>query len=129
MRAYKALGLFSEKPIQLSEGKVIPRELFHALLGEKINAPFIRDMAIIYVKVCGTQNGKQTTRYIQIIDYFDETTGFTAMERLTGWHCAIVMQLQVDGKISSGAKPVELAVEPQLIIDEFAKRKIETRIL
>jgi len=129
MRAYKALGLFSEKPIRLSAGEVIPRELFHILLGEKINAPFIKDMAIIYVNLCGIHNGKQAVRYIQLIDYFDEKTGFTAMERLTGWHCAIIMQLQVDKKISPGAKPVELAVDPQLIIDEFAKRKIETRIL
>jgi lysine 6-dehydrogenase len=81
-------------------------------------------MAIIYVKLCGIHNGKQAVRYIQLIDYFDEKTGFTAMERLTGWHCAIIMQLQVDKKISPGAKPVELAVDPQLIIDEFAKRKM-----
>ena len=128
MRAYKALGLFSEQPIQLKEGMVTPREVFHTLLAKNINADHIQDMAIIQVKVVGMKNDIITTLFILLIDYYDKASGFTAMERLTGWHCAITMGFQATGVILPGAKPIEIAIAPKMIMDAFTKRGIEHKV-
>lgn len=128
MRAYKALGLFKEEALMLEGTPVIPRQVFHALLGEKINARQIKDMAIIRVKAVGRHKNISQTLYIDLLDYYDEATGFTAMERLTGWHCAIVMGFQTAGMIEAGAKPVEVAVPADKIMEAFTRRGINHKI-
>ncbi len=128
MRAFKALGLFQEEAFDLNGEQIVPRHVFHALLGDKINADNIKDMAIIRVKAVGKKNGSRKTMYIDLLDYYDEETGFTAMERLTGWHCAIVMGLQTAGLIEAGARPVELAVPAEKVMDAFKQRGIHHTI-
>jgi len=128
MRAYKALGLFREEAYDLHGTPIVPRDFFHALLGEKINAQQVKDMAIIRVKAVGKRDRKPTAMYIDLLDYYDEQTGFTAMERLTGWHCAIIMGFQTAGLIEAGAKPVELAISAGEVMQAFHKRGIHHKI-
>jgi len=94
LRAFKELGLFSEKTIQVNGYQIIPREVYHTLLEPKISDSKIRDVCVMRVKGYGIKDGKDATVVIDLIDYYDEKTGFTAMERLTGWHCAIMMGFQ-----------------------------------
>ncbi len=128
MRAYKALGLFSEDPIHVENQTLIPRHVFHTLLGPHINAADIRDVAIIRIKASGTKDGIEQVQYIDLIDYYDEKTGFTAMERLTGWHCAITMGFQVRGMIKPGAWPIETAIDPKLFMQAIEERGIHFKI-
>ena len=53
-----------------------------------------------------------------------EETGFTAMERTTGWHGAIIAILMAQGRTPRGAKPVEVAVPGELFVEEMKKRGI-----
>jgi lysine 6-dehydrogenase len=64
------------------------------------------------------------------MDLYDEETGFTAMERTTGWDAAIVAAMMARRQTPRGALPVELAVPPDLFVQELAKRGIQvhTRI-
>jgi lysine 6-dehydrogenase len=130
LRAFKALGLFSEQPIPVDSTEVAPRQLFHALLEPKISAPTIRDVAIIRAVVKGVKAGHPAAVTADLIDYYDEETGFTAMERVTGWHCAIMMGFLVRGQVSPGVLPVELAVPGDLFMDEVRRRgiKFEARL-
>jgi lysine 6-dehydrogenase len=125
LRAYKALGLFSEHPIPVNGYEIVPRQIFHALLEPKITAPVIRDVAIIRVVAKGLKSGRPTVVTVDLIDYFDEETGFTAMERLTGWHCAIMMGFLVRGGVNSGVIPAELAVPGYKFMDEVRRRDIK----
>jgi lysine 6-dehydrogenase len=59
---------------------------------------------------------------IKLLDYFDESTGFTAMQRTTGWDGAIVAIMNARGQTPRGARPVEVAVPPQLFVDELRRR-------
>lgn len=130
LRAFKALGLFSERPIPVNGYEIVPRQVFHTLLEPKITAPVIHDVAIIRAVAKGIKAGRPSVVTVDLMDHYDETTGFTAMERLTGWHCAIMMGFLVRGQVSPGVLPVELAVPGGLFMDEVRRRaiKFETTI-
>ena len=61
---------------------------------------------------------------MDLIDYDDESTGFTAMERTTGWDASIVAIMMAQGKIKKGAIPVELAVPGDYFVAELERRGI-----
>jgi lysine 6-dehydrogenase len=125
LRAFKALGLFSEDAIQVGEQTVVPREVYHTLLAPHISADEIQDVCVIRVIGKGMKDDAEATVTIDLVDYFDPVTGFTAMERLTGWHCAIMMGFQARGIISPGGVPMEIAVSPADFMAEIRKRGIE----
>ncbi len=129
LRAYKALGLFSEAPIVVNGKMVIPRQVFHTLLEPKITTPKVRDVTVIWVVGKGKKNAHAATVRVDLIDYFDDATGFTAMERLTGWHCAIMMGFQARGMIQPGCAPVETAVDAALFMQEVSKRGIRFEVV
>ena len=125
LRAFKELGLFSEQKLQVNGCRISPREVYHALLEPKISAPEIRDVCVMRVKGYGQKDGADTTVVIDLIDYYDEATGFTAMERLTGWHCAIMMGFQAQGKVSAGGISMEVAVPAGEFMQAVRERGIK----
>lgn len=124
LRAFKTLGLFSEETILVGEQKIVPRDVYHALLATQISADEIRDVCVIRVIGKGIKAGEGATITIDLIDYFDPETGFTSMERLTGWHCAIMMGFQARGEVPIGGVPMEIAVSPADFMEEIKKRGI-----
>jgi len=128
LRAYKTLGLFSEEPVRVNGCKIPPRELYHTLLEPKITPETVRDVSLLRVRGIGKKDGNKSEVVVDIVDYFDEKTGFTSMERLTGWHCSIMMIFQAKGKVQPGCTPVETAVPPTHFIDEIRNRGISYSI-
>jgi lysine 6-dehydrogenase len=126
--AFKTLGLFSEEPIQVGGQTVVPRDVYHALLAPHICADEIRDICVIRVIGMGLKEGKETRVTIDLIDYYDPKTGFTSMERLTGWHCAIMMGFQARAVIPPGCIPMEIAVPPAQFMAEVKRRGINFEI-
>lgn len=118
-RSYSQLGLYNEEAVDVRGKKVVPRDVFHTLLEPKIREDDVRDVAVIRVKCVGDKN----EALVELIDYYDEKTGFTAMQRLTGWHASIVAILSVGNKIPDGFVPVE-NIPGKLIVDEVRKRGI-----
>jgi lysine 6-dehydrogenase len=122
--AYKRLGLFSEEPVPVEEKSVVPRQLFHALLEPKITAPEIHDVCVMRAVGVGSKDGRPARVTVDLIDRYDPATGFTGMERLTGWHAAIVLARQADGKIPPGAHRMEQAVGGGEVMAAFERRGI-----
>jgi len=60
-----------------------------------------------------------------LIDYPDEETGFTAMERCTGWSAAIVAEMMARGEIPPGAGGVENKVPARPFVEQLRERGIE----
>lgn len=123
-RAFKTLGLFAEEPIQVGDQTVVPREVYHALLEPHITAPLIKDLCLIRARAVGMKDGRETTVVVDLIDYYDEETGFTSMERLTGWHAAIMLGFQVRGDVRAGGVAMEMAVPASRFMEEVRKRGI-----
>ena len=122
-RAYKILGLFELEPISFQDSKIVPRDFFHALLEPKLRAsPDYRDMCLIRVVVQGLKDGKHYEFMAELVDKHDEETGFTSMERVTGWHTAIMLEMAVQGRAKKGVHGLEIAVDPAEFMAEAKKR-------
>jgi lysine 6-dehydrogenase len=127
-KGYSDLGLFEEKPITVDGNEIIPRNLFHTLLEPKITVNEIRDLGIIKIFASGEKEGKEINTTIELIDYFDDLTGFTAMQRLTGWHASVMAILAAQDKVKKGAVSVSQAISGKIIIEELQKRGIKINI-
>jgi lysine 6-dehydrogenase len=128
LKAYKTLGLFSEQPITVDNVQVIPRHVYHTLLEPQISSAQVQDICLMRSIGKGSKNDQDTTVTVDLVDYYDPTTGFTGMERLTGWHCSIMMIFQALGKVTPGVIPVELAVPAGNFMQEITRRGINFQV-
>jgi lysine 6-dehydrogenase len=122
-RAFRDLGLFSEEPVTVGDSFVVPRDVFHALLQPRIRAPVGEpDVVLARLVARGERGGRPARAVVTLRVDSDGRTGLTAMQRATGEHAAIVMHLAAAGRIRPGATPVELAVEPEMMVEEIRRR-------
>ena len=70
----------------------------------------------------GLLNNKKQGIRCEVVESFDDNTGFMAMEKWTGWHASIVMQKIMDGSIPSGAHSIEKALSGSMFYEEAIKR-------
>ncbi len=121
-QAYQQLGLFSQDPAILEGKSFSPREIFHSLLQPKISSDQVNDICVIRTRCDGESNGKKSTCTLDLYETYDEKTGFTAMEKFTGWHASMVAILSAHKILPEGAIPIEKALSGQLLQDEAQKR-------
>ena len=105
---------------------MVPRDVFHALYEPKVtfrNDPEkSKDIVLVRVKVLGKKNGRPAQAVVELVDRFDEVTGFTAMERTTGWDAAIVAEMMAHGLTPRGAGGVETFVPAVPFMQELRRR-------
>jgi len=106
-KAYAQLGLLEQKAIKVGDLNVVPRDFFCTLLEPKITELETRDICVIRVKCIGEKEDKKAEAVVDLIDLYDEATGFTSMQRITGWHASIVGILAAKNRIGKGALSVE----------------------
>jgi lysine 6-dehydrogenase len=130
LRAFYDLGLWRTDPIRVGGHEIVPRDFFHSIFEPQVMFPGDKDVCVIRIRAIGRKEGRPTEVVLDLMDLYDEETGFTAMERTTGWDAAIVTGMMARGQTPRGALPVELAVPPALFVQELAKRGIQvhTRI-
>lgn len=97
--------------------------MLHTLVDPKLRAkPGEPDLDIVRVQAVGRKNGRGARVVVDLIDRYDKTTGFTAMQRTTGWDGSIKAILNAKGMTPRGALPAELAVSGPLYATELRKR-------
>ena len=121
IQAFADLGLFSEKPVVVGGKKVVPRAMFHALFPRTATGDR-EDVAVSRVVARGVRGSRRAEAVVELLDRYDVDTGFTAMERTTGWHASIVAAMIARGEIPPGAHPVERGVPPTRFVEEARKR-------
>jgi len=122
LKAFSDLGLFDPTPVRVNGREVIPRELFNALFEPQVRVDHVKDVCIVRAHAKGKKNGLPTDAVVEVIDYYDESTEFTAMQRMTGWHISIVAAMIAKHNIPTGAIPLELAVPASSFVREAKKR-------
>lgn len=128
-KAFRDAGLLELEPLEVDGQQVVPRHLLHTLLEPKLRAkPNDADLVILRIIAKGKKAGKQTELTVDLFDYFDPVTGFTAMERTTGWHAGIMAALIAKGQTPRGGVPVELAVSPAVFVAELRKRGFNLQV-
>jgi lysine 6-dehydrogenase len=122
LKAFSDLGLFDLKPVRVNGNEVVPRELFNTLFEPQVRVDDVEDVCIVRAHVKGKKNGQPSEAVVEVIDYYDEATGFTAMQRMTGWHISIVAAMIAKRGIPTGSIPLELAVPGRAFVREARKR-------
>lgn len=115
LHAWQALGLFDPQPVMVDDQQVSPRKLLAALLEPRISFPGEPDLVVLRVVA---RNDAGAERVLDLYDEQDAATGFTAMERTTGFPTALLATMQAEGLIAPGARPLEAAVP----VGEFVTR-------
>jgi lysine 6-dehydrogenase len=119
------LGLLELKPLRVKGKEVVPRDVFIAAVSPRLTKPEGRDLVALRVEVRG-RDGREVVW--QLLDYFDEARGISAMMRTTGFSLAIVGVMLVDGRIAApGVHTPDEAVPFAEYLGELARRRIEVR--
>jgi len=122
-KAYMDAGLLETDLLDVGGVRVAPRDVLHAVLDPKIRAqPGEPDLVIVRVLAKGRLGGRPAGVLVELIDRFDEATGFTAMERTTGWDGSIKAIMNAHGVTPRGAHPAEIAVPGPLYAAELRRR-------
>ena len=125
MRPIRELGLLDMTPIKVKGKEIVPRDAFIATVSHKLNKPQGRDLVALRVDVKGT-NGKRASW--ELLDYYDEARGISAMMRTTGYSLAITGLMQGDGRITGrGVQTPDEAVPFGAYVSELKKRGVEIR--
>lgn len=131
MEAVRALGLLELEPVEVDGKSVVPREAFIAFAEPRLKKEDARDLVALRVEVEGTREDAERRVVFDLLDFFDDATGITAMERTTGFSLSITGQLQARGETNrTGVATPDEAIPAQRYIAELARRgiRIEKRI-
>jgi lysine 6-dehydrogenase len=125
MRPIRELGLLDMTPINVKGKEIVPRDAFIAIVSPKLNKPQARDLVALRVDVEGTDG-----RHIswELLDYYDQARGISAMMRTTGYSLSITGLMQGDGRIAAcGVRTPDESVPFEGYVSELAKRGVEIR--
>jgi lysine 6-dehydrogenase len=125
MRPIRELGLLGSAPIKVKGVDIVPRDAFIAAVSPHLTKPTGRDLVALRVEVRGKRGQRVAW---QLLDYFDEATGISAMMRTTGYSLAITGLMQVDGRISAkGVYTPDEAVPFDAYVEELGRRGVQIK--
>jgi len=125
----KALGFFSEEPIDVDGVSLSPRRLSARLLGQKLLMPSIKDIVAMRVNVSGVKNGRNVSYAYHLLDEYDERRGITAMARTTAYTASITAQMILRKVIrEKGVIPPERIGMSEEFFSAFLKELRKRRI-
>jgi len=124
MRAFKELGFLDDRPVRVGDCQVIPRELFHVLVEPRLTFPEERDVVVLRVTGRGFRQGRRWMVEYEMLDFYEERSGLSAMARTNGFAAAISAWMLAEGRIPPGVVPLEGAVDGELFLAELERRGI-----
>jgi lysine 6-dehydrogenase len=128
MEAIRELGLLDLNPVDVKGVKVVPRDLVVAAMGPRLTKPNAHDLVALRVYAEGTKDGKPKRIGWEMVDYYDEENGISAMERSTGYSLSITGQMQARGEIGkAGVFTPDEAIPAEKYIRELAARGVMIR--
>lgn len=128
MEAIRELGLLDLTPVDVKGLKVIPRDLFVSAVGPRLTKPKGHDLVALRVTVEGITDGKDKNVGWELLDYYDEKHGISAMMRTTGYSLSITGQMQAKGDITpAGVHTPDECVKAATYVAELAKRGVKIR--
>lgn len=127
IKIFKDFGFWNESEIQVDGKGIVPRHLFYKVFGEALSKFEDRDQCAVRGVGVGKKGGEPVRLQFDIFDRECERTGFTSMERLTGFSCAIYAEAIAAGKMASGCLRYELAMSGKAFMEEFRKRDFSVK--
>ena len=134
LRVLRESGFFSYDETEVNGAKIRPIDVTAKLLFPKWKLkPGEEDFTIMRIKIGGTENDQAKTITYHLLDRFDREDQIISMARTTGYTCASVANLLLDGgypEIGVSAPELVGAVPGNLgyILKYLAERKVIYRI-
>lgn len=123
IKLMREMGLLDRRPVTVKGATVVPRDLFVKVVGDKIAFPEDRDLVVLRVICRGLKNRKAAELVLDMLEFYDPATGFSAMERTTGFSTGIVAAMLARGDIKDkGVVPLETAVPAGPFVKELHRR-------
>ena len=126
MKAFRQLGLFDTDKIKFNDKEIIPREFYHHLLEKQLKKNSISDICLMRIDVYNKNKSKGVR--VEAVEKFDDLTGFSAMEKWTGWHASMMAIHIINNNIEPGVKSVENAMSGSDFYFESKKRNFKIEI-
>jgi lysine 6-dehydrogenase len=123
MKTIYQLGLLDQQPVEVAGQEVIPRDLFHTVVEPRLKTGDPRDVVVLRVIV----SGENQEMVLDLMDHFDQNTGFSAMQRTTGFGAAIVGIMLARGELPAGCIRLETEIDPGVYVAEMTKRGFDLR--
>ena len=128
MEAIRELGLLDLTPVDVKGVKVIPRDVTVATMGPRLTKPTGRDLVALRVVVDGVKAGKPKQVGWELIAYYDEARGISAMMQTTGYSLSITGQMQARGEIKpAGVHTPDECIPADEYIAALDKRGVHIR--
>jgi len=128
MRAIRELGLLDLAPLKVRGKDIVPRDVFISVVSPKLTKPEGHDLVAMRVEVTGETAGRPARAAWQLIDYYDQVNGLSAMERTTGYSLAVTGIMLADGRITArGVRTPDDAVPFDEYVRELERRGVEIR--
>lgn len=127
MRLYKDFGLWREDTVKVPGGEVRPKDVFNAVFGPALAQFVDKDMCAVRAVGTGTKGGQKVQLQIDIFDKEDDATGFTSMERLTGFSMAIYAIEIANGGMPAGTIRYENGMTGTKFCEEIQRRGVELK--
>jgi len=124
----KSIGLLESEPVRVGRLSVSPREVLASVLEPRLSIPETRDLVVLRVTVTGQKDGTMRRRRFDLIDYFDEKTGLTAMMRTTAFPASETALLLARGRIEErGVLAAESVVPGEPYVRSLRARGMRIR--
>jgi len=127
MRIFKDFGFWREDKVDVRDVKVAPKDVFNRVFGESLGKIEDSDQCAIRGVGIGTRNGYPARLQVDLFDRQCEETGFTSMERLTGFSISVYAQHLATGTLPPGCIRYENAMSGTQFVKELERRGITFR--
>lgn len=124
MKGVRDLGLLDEEPVAVDGATITPKQFFIDRVEPRIRDPEARDVVVLRVEARGEREGEPRTIQYELLDFFDEDTGMTAMMRVTGFSMAVTSLLQARGETPRGVHTPDEAIAPPRFVEELGARGV-----
>lgn len=128
MKIFKDFGFWNESEVNVKGKTVVPKDVFNAVFEPELAKFEDLDQCAVRGVGSGTRGGNPVHIQIDIFDRQDLETGFTSMERLTGFSMSIVAQEAVNGRIAKGCVRYENAMTGKAFMKELRRRDFDIKI-
>ncbi len=127
MRLYKDFGFWSEQSVEVDGTQVVPRHLFYKVFSKALEQYEDLDQCAVRGVATGTRNGEKVRLQADIFDKQCLSTGFTSMERLTGFSISLHAIEAAEGRLPAGCLRYENALTGAKFVEEIRRRGISMK--
>ncbi len=127
IKIFRDFGFWNPEEIEIKGVKIKPREVFYKVFGDALSKFEDLDLCAVRGVGIGTKGGERVKLQVDIFDKQCESTGFTSMERLTGFSMAIHAIEVAHGRVQKGAVRYENSMTGSKFLEELQKRGVHLK--